>query len=349
MILHLDMDAFFASVEQMDNPALRGKPVIIGGEQRGVVSTASYEARVYGIHSAMPAVTARKLCPHGIFLHGNYHRYSELSARVMTCLKEFAPIVQAASIDEAYIDITHLRSLYPSPHSAAIAIKKRVAKVTGGLTCSVGIAPVKYLAKICSDINKPDGIFILYQSQIEDFLRPLPVEKLPGVGKSMSASLHSFGIATVGDLTRLSRQFLLERYGKWGNELYNRAHGIDQRVVHENEPPKSESAERTFQSDISDRKILREALHAHAERVSARLRKNGCAGRTICLKIKFADFQVITRSRTLPMRANASQTIYETGAALLDVEPLPKPVRLIGLGVSGFDFKPVQLWLPGCP
>lgn len=347
MILHLDMDAFFASVEQLDNPDLRGRPVIIGGGQRGVVSTASYEARVYGIHSAMPAATARKLCPHGIFLHGRYQRYSELSSRVMACLRNFAPIVQVASIDEAYIDISGLRYIYVSPYAAAIAIKKSVAAATGGLTCSVGIAPVKYLAKICSDVNKPDGVFILYQSQIEDFLHDLPVEKLPGVGKNMSASLHSFGISTVGQLARLSREFLLERYGKWGGDLYERAHGIDGRTVHENAPAKSESAERTFARDITDRNILREALLTHAERVGARLRKNGAAGRTICLKIKFADFHVITRSRTIAVQTHATRTIYEIGCALLDVEPLPQPVRLIGLGVTGFDFKPAQLWLPG--
>lgn len=351
MILHLDMDAFFASVEQMDNPALRGKPVIIGGEARGVVATASYEARVYGIHSAMPAVTARKLCPHGIFLRGRYQRYSEISAKVMTALRQFSPVVQAASIDEAYLDISGLRLLYASPFAAALAIKNSVAQVTGGLTCSIGIAPVKFLAKICSDINKPDGIYILRQCDIEAFLADLPIERLPGVGKRMSASLHAFGVSCVGQLRALSREFLIARYGKWGAVLHDRANGIDERTVHENAPAKSESCERTFEHDVLDRQLLRQALLAHAERVGARLRKNGFAGRTITLKIKFADFRLITRARTLPMRTNSSQTIYEAGSALLEAESLPQPVRLIGLGVSGFDFRPEQLWLPGvqCP
>lgn len=347
MILHLDMDAFFASVEQTDNPQLKGKPVIIGGEARGVVATASYEARKYGIHSAMPTATARKLCPHGIFLHGRHRRYAEISARVMAALRQFSPVVQAASIDEAYLDISGLRHIYVSPLEAARDIKKCVAETTGGLTCSIGIAPIKFLAKICSDVNKPNGIFILGSVDVEGFLRDLPIERLPGVGKSMSASLHSFGISRVGQIRALSREFMVERYGKWGAALHDRANGIDERKVHENEPAKSESAECTFERDIWDKQVLREALLAHAERVGARLRKNGYAGRSITLKIKFADFRTITRTRTLAMRTNATQTIYEVGRILLDVERLPKPVRLIGLGVSGFDFRPAQLWLPG--
>ena len=188
MILHLDMDAFFAAVEQMDNPELRGKPVIIGGGLRGVVSTASYEARVFGVHSAMPIVTARRLCPQGIFVHGRRHRYSELSRAIMAALGDFSPLVEPASIDEAYLDATGLTRLFGPLEELIARIKSRVAEVTGGLTCSVGAAPVKFLAKICSDVNKPDGVFILRPEDVDDFLLPLEVGRLPNAGRPFCES-----------------------------------------------------------------------------------------------------------------------------------------------------------------
>lgn len=343
MILHLDMDAFFASVEQMDNPDLRGKPVIIGGETRGVVATASYEARAFGVHSAMPVVTARKLCPGGVFLRGNYRRYSEISAKVMASLKKWSPVVQPASIDEAYIDAGEPAD----PVAFGRAVKETVANAAGGLTCSVGIAPVKFLAKICSDINKPDGVFALLPDEVDAFLLPLPVRKLPGIGPAMAASLQKFGIIDIAGLRRLSRDFLWQRYGKHGLILYERCRGIDPRPVRENPPSKSESAERTFERDIRDRDLLNRALLAHAEKVAARLQKNGFAGRTITVKIKFADFRQITRSRTIGIQTSDAAAIYETGRAILAAEHLPAPVRLIGLGVSGFERRPTQLLLPG--
>lgn len=347
MILHLDMDAFFASVEQMDNPELRGKPVIIGGQTRGVVATASYEARVFGIHSAMPMATARKLCPNGIFIRGRGRRYSEISASIMQGLTTWSPVVQAASIDEAYLDVKDSLNLYKTPEALCQAIKQDVARITGGLTCSIGLAPVKFLAKICSDINKPDGVFVLLPEKMDDFLLSLPIERLPGVGKRMSASLHSFGISTVAQLRKLSRNFLEQRYGKFGIALHDKSHGIDPRTVHENLPAKSESAERTFEQDVIDKERLYATLLAQAEKVGERLRKHGQAGRTITLKIKFSDFRQITRSRTLPAQTNLTSLIYETGCELLALEPLHKPVRLIGLGVSGFEFRASQLPLPG--
>lgn len=345
MIVHLDMDAFFASVEQMDDPELRGKPVIIGGGQRGVVATASYEARVYGIHSAMPMAIARRLCPQGIFLPGNGKRYSELSHLVMDCLGEFGPVVEKASIDEAYLAAP--TPLPCPPEAYAHAIKDRVATVTGGLTCSIGMAPVKFLAKICSDLNKPDGIFVLDEKDVDAFLVNMPIEKLPGVGPGMSASLRKFGIGTAGDLRELGREFLVMRYGKWGNELHDRARGLDSRTVHENLPPKSESAERTFAEDITDREVLRSALLAHAERVTARLRANRLAGRIITLKVKYADFRQFTRTCTLAERTNATLPVFRAGCELLAAERICAPVRLIGLGVSGFEERATQLHLPG--
>ncbi|WP_297048218.1 DNA polymerase IV [uncultured Desulfovibrio sp.] len=347
MILHLDMDAFFASVEQLDDPTLRGRPVIIGGDRRGVVSTASYEARRFGVHSAMPMTTARRLCPQGVFLRGRGARYSELSARIMACLREFSPAVEPASIDEAYLDASGLERLFGPPEALARAVKARVAEVTGGLTCSVGLAPVKFLAKICSEVNKPDGIFILPPEAVDDFLLSLEVTRLPGVGRRMAESLRGLGITRVARLRALSREFLERRYGKWGLVLHERARGIDPRPVTPEHEVKSEGAERTFARDVRDRELLCRALFAHAERVGARLRRNGLAGRTVTLKIKFADFRQITRSRTLGGRTDATATIFETARELLEEEDPSQPIRLIGLSVSGFEAPAEQLLLPG--
>lgn len=347
MILHLDMDAFFAAVEQLDNPALRGKPVIVGGGKRGVVTTASYEARVFGVHSAMPMAIARSLCPHGVYVPVRGRRYSEISARVMACLRDFSPVVQRASIDEAYIDLAGTERLFGTPDHIAAAIRASVRRVTGGLTCSVGIAPVKFLAKICSDINKPDGVFILRPERVDAFLCSLDVGRLPGVGKSMRESLRRIGITTVAQLRQLSAGFLADRYGKWGQILYDRAMGRDPRPVHENAPAKSEGAERTFARDISDVEELTRHLLTHAEHVGASLRRQGLAGRTITVKIKFSDFRLITRSRTIHSRTNATRTIFETARAILAATRLAMPVRLIGLCVSGFDSRMEQWPLPG--
>lgn len=350
MIVHLDMDAFFASVEQRDDPSLRGRPVIIGGGRRGVVSTASYEARVYGVRSAMPVATARRLCPQGIFLRGHMARYVAVSRQIMAALREFSPVVEPASVDEAYLDATGLERLFGPLEQLLPAIKARVAEVTGGLTCSVGAAPVKFLAKMCSEVNKPDGLFILLPEQVDAFLLPLDVGKLPGVGRQMVRSLNALGISRVEQLRRYSPQFMQQHFGKWGLDLLRRAHGQDDRPVCPVHAPKSESAETTFAQDTRDRNFLQKMLLGHAERVGASLRRHGLQGRTVTLKIKFADFRQITRSRTLAGPTCATQTIFELACALLHDEPLPQPVRLIGLGVSGFDTPaPRQGMLPGLP
>lgn len=347
MILHLDMDAFFASVEQLDNPELRGKPVIIGGRERGVVSTASYEARIYGIHSAMPMAAARKLCPGGVFIQGRYKRYSDLSRAIMSCLSSYTERLQPASVDEAYMDISGLAANFGSPLDIALGVKKKIRDVTGGLTCSIGVAPVKFLAKICSDINKPDGLCILRPEEVEGMLPDLPIEALPGVGKAMKSSLQAFGIFTVRQARGLSKQFLWERYGKFGLVLYERARGIDRREVRPNSPHKSEGREHTFSRDVSSRAVLKEKLRELSEKVSASLLKHGRAGRTITLKIKFSDFRQITRSRALETPQNEAGAIAAVASRILDGVRLPQPARLIGVCVSGFDERRSQLYLPG--
>ena len=299
MIIHIDMDAFFASVEQMDNPDLRGRPVIVGGSSdRGVVSTCSYEARTFGVHSAMPMVVARRLCPQAVIVRGRYQRYAELSHAIMSALKDFSPLVEPASVDEAYMDATGLERLFGPLEELVAGIKTRIVDVTGGLTCSVGAAPVKFLAKICSDVNKPDGVFILRQENMDAFLCALPVGRIPGVGKRTVQSLQDLGVRTVAQLRRFSPDFMERRFGKWGLALYERAQGRDSRKVETEREAKSESAECTFAEDTRDRDFLQRMLMAHAERVGSSLRRHGYRGRTITLKVKFCDFRQITRSRT---------------------------------------------------
>lgn len=341
------MDAFFASVEQLDEPKLRGKPVIVGQGQRGVVATASYEARVFGVHSAMPVSEARKLCPQGIYIRGRHARYSELSRKIMAALTEFSPIVQKASIDEAYLDLKGRCASFDESMHTARAVKERVRELTGGLSCSVGMAPVKFLAKICSDINKPDGMFVLDPEDVDPFLLMLPVSKLPGVGKSMKASLAAIGIVSIEQLRRLSRDFLIGKYGKLGAILHDRAYGIDPRCVHENLPPKSESSENTFAKDTMDSRVLKDTLLGHAQRIELSLKKRELAGRTITVKIKFNNFRQISRSKTIPHRINDARSIYEQACSLFTAANINLPVRLIGICVSGFEARAEKLFLPG--
>lgn len=347
MILHLDMDAFFASVEQLDHPEYRGKPVIVGGGERGVVAAASYEARAFGVRSALPIAIARKLCPQAVFLRGNFSRYRELSSVAMNRLREFTPLVQPASIDEAYADISHLEKTGEEPEEIAKNVQNAVRLATGGLTCSVGVAPIKFLAKICSDYNKPNGVFVLRPEKMDAFLRSLDVDIIPGVGKRMSASLRAFGVSTVAGLRELSREFLATRYGKFGAVLYERARGVDPRPVRENPPQKSEGSERTFPRDVYDLEELKRELRGRAERVGASLKKRGERGRVITLKIKYANFRQITRARSLRDRTDSADIIYDAARRLLEQTPLPLAVRLIGVCVSGFEKRSEQYYLPG--
>ena len=343
-ILHLDMDAFFASVEQHDDPSLAGKPVIIGCDPRGVVSAASYEARKFGVRSAMPVVEARRRCPQGVFLRGNRHRYAAVSRLVMATLDTLSPLVEPASIDEAYVDITGTETLFGPPEALGRRVKALVRETTG-LSCSVGIAPVKFIAKIASDYDKPDGLTVVAPEQVAAFLADLPVGKIPGVGKRVEAKLGQFGIRVAGDLLAYPPEFYARHFGKWGLVLLERAHGRGSATVVTEREAKSTSAENTFSADTADREVLVAWLLAQAERVGRELRRDGLAARTVTLKLKFADFRQITRSRTLSEPTDSDAVLFETARALLAAEPLPRPVRLIGLGASHFRIEPRQLSL----
>ncbi|MEE8300404.1 MAG: DNA polymerase IV, partial [Desulfatiglandales bacterium] len=289
-ILHVDMDAFFAAIEVLDNPSLKGRPVIVGGStDRGVVSTASYEARRFGIHSAMPIFKAREKCPQGIFLPVRKGRYKEVSKGIMDILKDFTPLVEGVSIDEAYLDITGCEDLFGNAEEIARHIKARIGKETG-LTCSIGIAPNKFLAKIASDMHKPDGLTIISADGVDTFLSRLPVEKIPGVGKRTIKSLRPYGIKTAGGLRRFSKEQLLKDFGRFGGRLYELARGMDNSPVVPYREVKSISSEETLPSDTGDFSILKEKLISHADKVAWRLRKEGLRGRTITLKIKLDDF-----------------------------------------------------------
>lgn len=341
-IMHIDMDAFFASVEQLDNPALRGKAVIVGGDgARGVVCAASYEARVFGVHSAMPTWQAKRLCPHAAFIPGHHARYAEVSRQTMQVLQQFSPTIEQASIDEAYLDASGLERLFGPVEALGTAVKEGVKKVSG-LNCSVGLAPVKFLAKIASDCNKPDGLTVLYPADIPNFLHNLPVQKIPGVGKTFARSLESLGIRTCGEVCAYPREFWERRFGKSGLILLERAHGIDPRPLVTERVAKSESAEHTLAEDTKDHTVLKEWLFRQADRVGRSVRKHGYKGRVVTLKVKFTDFKQISRQITLPQPTCATRTIFENACRLLDNLTLDNKVRLIGLGLSGFDSPPVQ-------
>lgn len=348
VILHLDMDAFFASVEQHDNPALRGLPVAVGGEHRGVVSAASYEARRFGVRSAMPMTQARRLCPGLVVVRGRMGRYAEVSRQVMALLREASPLVEQVSVDEAYVDLTGTERLLGPPPEAGESLRARVLQATG-LTCSVGIAPNKFLAKIASDVNKPDGMFVLRPQDVADFLRDLPVGRIPGVGPRTGEALARLGVRTAGDVLARGAEFWARRLGERGQELHARAQGLDSSPVVPYHAPKSSSAETTLDRDTTDKTLLARWLLAHAERVGRDLRRGGFKGRTVTLKIKYSDFSQHTRSRTLDEPTDVTALIFETGRALLRETRLERPVRLIGLGVSNFGHGQTQFSLLPAP
>lgn len=341
-ILHLDMDAFFAAVEQADNPELRGNPVIIGQSLRGVASAASYEARRYGVHSAMPIAQAKKLCPNGVFLPGRMARYREVSHQIMAVMERLCPVVEQASVDEAYADIGGTDRLHGSPRHLAEKLKQEVLTATG-LTCSVGIAPNKFLAKIASDWNKPDGLTIIVPEGVTAFLHDLPVAKIPGVGRQLAEELARMGVRMVPDVLRHRRAFWIEQLGKRGAILHDRALGRDDRRVCPDIEAKSCSAENTFATDTLDRRELERWLLRQADRIGRELRRMDKSGCRVSLKLKFHDFTCLTRNTTLKRPTNLTPEIFAATRALLAAQNPTKPVRLIGTGVSQFRSGQVQL------
>jgi DNA polymerase-4 len=334
MILHIDMDAFFASVEQLDNPDLVGKCVIVGGlSNRGVVAAASYEARKFGIHSAMPIFQAKQKCPHLIIVPPQRGRYAEVSRRVMAILHQFSPLVEQVSIDEAFMDVSGCERLHGTARQIAGTIKSAVLDEVG-LTCSVGVAPSKFLAKIASDMDKPDGLTVIKPEQVRDFIKNLPIGKVSGVGKKARRRLHAMGIVTLGDVHLFPPKIIEERFGKFGLRLLSLASGFDETPVVTHSPTKSISSETTLAENTDSREALARYLLRQAQEVAAQLRKKGFKAKTVTIKLKFADFKQITRSRTRELPTNITTQIYRTAVALLEAQPLLKKVRLIGVGVS---------------
>jgi DNA polymerase-4 len=334
-ILHVDLDAFYASVEVLDNPALAGKPVLVGGTgPRGVVAAASYEARRFGIHSAMPMGRARRLCPHAIVLPPRFDVYAAKSREVHAIFASFTPVIEPIALDEAFLDVTGALRLFGTGAEIGAAIRARVRAETG-LTASVGVAPNKLLAKLASDDAKPDGILVVAPGSELDFLHPHPVGRLWGVGPATLARLARFGVETIGDLAALPEASLIDALGRaHGHQLHQLACGRDERPVEPDRETKSIGHEETFPRDVTDREALGREVRGMAERVGIRLRDHGLAGRTVTLKVRFPDFRTITRSATVPEPVTGSAEIARQALALLDKVDTTGGVRLLGVSVS---------------
>ncbi len=339
-ILHVDMDAFYASVEQLDNPELRGKPLIVGGpaRSRGVVAAASYEVRPYGVRSAMPTGKALRLCPHAILVRPRMERYAEMSSRIFEIFHEITPLVQNISLDEAFLDVTGSQRLYGDPVTIAMRIRADI-KATTGLTASVGVSSCRFVAKIASDLDKPDGLTVIPEDKILDRLGVLPVNKIWGVGPVTNKKLEKMGILTIGQVREWPKKALIDALGKTGGELHDLANGIDNSEVVPDEEEKSISNETTFPRDILDRDELEAILLKLSDKVSQRVRKHGLVGRVIFLKLRYGDFTTVTRRQTIDDPTHLSETIYATARQLLrdKTEAGRRPARLIGVGLANFS------------
>jgi len=347
MILHVDMDAFFASVEQRDNPDLMGKPVIVAGHSgRSVVSAASYEARKFGIHSAMPVFLARQKCPHLIIQPGSRQKYARDSKKIMEILRQFSPLVEPVSIDEAFLDITGCEKLIGTPEQAARKIKTEIFSRLA-LTCSVGGAPVRFLAKIASDMDKPDGLTMISPKTMARTIDTLPISKVPGVGTKAMAQMQGLHVKTLGDVKRFDLSLLKNKFGSFGQRLFLLARGIDATPIEPERPRKSISGEVTLSRDISDPREVKALLLAQAHRVGRALRAGRQRCKKVSIKLKFADFSQITRGKTLGTWICSSNAIFDQAVSLYDDLNITKKIRLVGVGVSEFrDRKaPVQLSL----
>jgi DNA polymerase-4 len=335
--MHVDLDAFFVSVEQVLNPELKGRPVVVGGkpERRGVVAAASYEARAFGLHSGMPLITASRLCPQAIFIEGSFPKYRDASKKFMAILATFSPYLEPMGLDEAYLNATGFESIHGSIRQMAKAIRKRV-KDELGLCASVGIAGCKVVAKVASDLSKPDGLLEVSVGEERSFLAPLPVAQLPGIGKKSERVLKGMGINTIGQLAALPLDILKSHFGSAGVIIHNRANGIDGRKV---EPPgeaKSISRETTFGEDTRDSSVLEATLRYLSEKVGKELRRQGKQARCMTLKLRYADFTTITRQQTLSHASDSDQIVFDTGCKLLKNELSigKQDVRLIGIGAA---------------
>ena len=353
-ILHADMDAFYASIEQRDDPKLRGKPVVVGAAAaRGVVAAASYEARKYGIHSAMPGFRARALCPHAVFLPSNMAHYAAVSAQIHDVFLNFTEQVEPLALDEAFLDVTGSLRLFGGPEALARKLKRAVFDATA-LTISVGLGPNKMVAKIACTMGKPNGLTVIAQEQAESFLEPLPIRRLWGVGPVLAARLLDLGIRTLGDLKRFDRTRLEAALGERASELQLLARGIDHRKVEAHRAPKSYGEENTFEADVSERDRVTAALTAHAEAVARRVRHDGFRGRTVTLRIKLGlargrrvsrgplpesepIYPLLTRSKTLPQPTDDGRVLREVAVRLWDEAGIREPVRLLGISLSNLE------------
>ncbi|MCK6065575.1 MULTISPECIES: DNA polymerase IV [Microbacterium] len=346
-ILHVDMDAFYASVEVLDDPSLTGKPIIVGSpEGRGVVSSASYEARRFGVRSAMPVSQALRLCPTAVVVMPHFDRYTELSRRVMEIFRDFTPLVEPLSIDEAFLDVRGARRLWGSPTQIARMLRARVLEETG-LTCSVGAAATKHVAKMASTISKPDGLLVVPEAETLAFLAARPVRALWGVGPKAAEALESRGIRTVADVLASPRHILDRALGPaMGERVWQLSHGLDAREVQTEHVEKSIGHEETFSVDIADTRVLHVELRRLADRVGVRLRRHGVESATVAIKVRFSDFTTLSRSRTLAEPTAVGQRIGEAAIELFDGIPRPLPVRLIGVRAEKLRTAagPLGLW-----
>ena len=332
------MDAFYASVEQRDDPSLRGKPVIVGWPGlRSVVCAASYEARKFGVHSAMPASRAKRLCPEGIFVAPDFTRYTAVSHQIRAIFERHTPLVEPMSLDEAYLDVTSELTGIATATETAETIRREIREETH-LTASAGVAPNKFLAKIASDWKKPDGCFVIRPHQIEQFLLPLPVRKIPGVGKVTEGVLHEMGIQTVGDLHGYEQQQLVQRFGSWGTRLWELARGIDDSPVEPARPRKSWSSENTFPTDIT-RDEVADYLRKEAQKLWTALEEKSMHGRTVTVKLRTPDFKTATRRLTPETPPASADDLATIAVSLLDKFDFPagSRFRLAGIGISNFE------------
>ena len=336
VILHVDMDAFYASIEQRDNPELRGKPVVVGGANRGVVAAASYESRVFGIRSAMPMAEARRRCPDIIRVAPRMAHYQAVSREIFGVFREFTPLVEGLSLDEAFLDVTSSRRLFGNGHNIAVAVKDRIRERTG-LTASVGVATNKLVAKIASDLDKPDGLVVVAADRVHDILDPLPVSVIPGIGKQTLSRLHAVGVRTIAELRSAPDRDLEPVFGRFTRRTRERASGIDDRPVIASRAEKSISNEQTYDTDLCDRREMQRQLLRLTERTAGRLRKAGLCAGTVHVKVRQSDFKTFTRQKRLTPPGNGTDQIYAVARELLDAWLNGNPdarIRLLGVGSS---------------